>query len=116
MRRFLAALLEIVRRALPWDDERIGGRYVVDRRRLERALPSWLLMQAINRSTLGVPEGVGMAVDGAEIRRRLVDGILAELERLPSLNADREAYQAGYDRGRVDALAKAIRDAGGVDP
>jgi hypothetical protein len=78
MRRFLAALLEIVRKALPWDDERIGGRYVVDRRRLERALNPGVLMRAITPTTLGATEG--LAVDGAEIRRRLVDGILAELE------------------------------------
>lgn len=45
---------------------------------LERALPPNVLMHAVNRETVGFVGGA--AVDGDEIRRRLVDGMLHELE------------------------------------
>lgn len=53
--------------------------WFVTRARLERLLHPGVLMYAISPSTLGHPKG--LAADGAEIRRRLVDGIVTGLEK-----------------------------------
>lgn len=92
--------------------EGAGAAWLVTRAALRELLNTGLLMHAVNRDTLHVPNGVALAADGAEIRRRLVDGIVAQLEAERVTHAqpvgplNQIADDLGIDRATfVDRLA-----------